>query len=84
MPEEQFYAFLFKLKKETYEKNLGFRERLEAAGGLDEVLAVVREAGFEVTRSDWLRCIREERPGCGVLQNLENQGGWSSSGLSIE
>ena len=67
MPEEQFYAFLFKLKKETYEKNLGFRERLEAAGGLDEVLAVVREAGLALMysrRKTWMRgAAKPRKPG---------------------
>lgn len=81
MSEEQLSAFLFKMKKEMHEGNFDFREKVEAAGGLDEALAIGKEAGFDVTRSDWIRCIREERPGCGVLQNLENAGGWNSLGV---
>lgn len=79
MSEEQLDAFFFKMKKEMYEGNFEFREKIEDAGSLDEALAFAREAGFDVTRSDWLRCIREGRPGCGVLRNLENAGGWNSS-----
>jgi predicted ribosomally synthesized peptide with nif11-like leader len=79
MSEEQLNAFFFKMKKEMHEGNFDFREKIENAGSLDEALAIAREAGFDVTRSDWLRCISEGRPGYGVLQNLENAGGWSSS-----
>ena len=55
MSEDQLNAFFFKMKKEMHEGNFELREKLEAAGGLDETLAIGREAGFDVTRSDWIR-----------------------------
>ncbi len=49
MSEEQLTALLAKLKEDA-----GFREKLKGAADLDAAVAVAKEAGFDVTKSDWL------------------------------
>lgn len=50
MSEEQLSALLAKLKAD-----LGLREKLRGAGDLDAAVAIAKEAGFDVSRADWLR-----------------------------
>jgi predicted ribosomally synthesized peptide with nif11-like leader len=50
MSEEQLSALLAKLKDDA-----GLREKLQAAGDLDSVEALAKEAGFDVSKADWLR-----------------------------
>ena len=50
MSEEQLSALLAKLKEDA-----GLQEKLKGAGDLDAAVALAREAGFDVSKADWLR-----------------------------
>jgi predicted ribosomally synthesized peptide with nif11-like leader len=50
MSEEQLSALLAKLKDEA-----DLREKLQGAGDLDVAVAMAKEAGFDVSKADWLR-----------------------------
>ena len=50
MSEEQFSALLAKLKEDA-----GLQEKLKSAGDLDAAVALAKEAGFDVSKADWLR-----------------------------
>jgi predicted ribosomally synthesized peptide with nif11-like leader len=50
MSEEQLAALLAKLKDDA-----GLQEKLKGAADLDAVLAIATEAGFDVSKADWLR-----------------------------
>ena len=57
MPEEQFSALLAKLKED-----IGLREKLKAAADLDAAVELAKEAGFDVSKADWLRHQEGEAP----------------------
>ncbi len=50
MSEEQFSALLAKLKDDA-----GLQEKLKGAEDLDAAVALAVEAGFIVSKEDWLR-----------------------------
>ena len=50
MSEEQLAALLAKLKDDAV-----LQEKLKGAADLDAVLAIAKEAGFDVSKADWLR-----------------------------
>ncbi len=50
MSEEQLAALLAKLKDDA-----GLQEKLKAAADLDAVLAIAKEAGFDISKAAWLR-----------------------------
>jgi hypothetical protein len=50
MSEEQLTAFLASLKA-----NMGLQEKLKGAADLDAAVAMAKEAGFDVSKADWLR-----------------------------
>jgi len=50
MSEEQLAALLAKLKDDE-----GLQEKLKGAADLDAVLAIAKDAGFEISKADWLR-----------------------------
>jgi len=50
MSEEQLSALLAKLKEDS-----GLRERLKGAGDLNHFVALAKEAGFTVSKADWLK-----------------------------
>ena len=50
MSEEQLAALLAKLKEDA-----GLQEKLKGASDLDAVLVIAKEAGFDVSKADWLR-----------------------------
>ena len=50
MSEEQLSALLAKLKDDA-----GLREKLKGAADLDAASAIVKGAGFDVSKEDWLR-----------------------------
>ena len=52
MSEEQLSALLAKLKEDA-----GLREKLQGAGDLGTAVSLAKEAGFEVSKEDWLRQI---------------------------
>ena len=50
MSEEQLAALLAKLKDDA-----GLQEKLKGAADLDAVLAIAKDAGFEISKAAWLR-----------------------------
>jgi predicted ribosomally synthesized peptide with nif11-like leader len=50
MSEEQLSALLAKLKEDT-----SLQEKLKGAADLDAVVAICKQAGFDVSKADWLR-----------------------------
>jgi predicted ribosomally synthesized peptide with nif11-like leader len=50
MSEEQLSALLAKLKEDS-----SLQEKLKGAADLDAVVAMAQEAGFDVSKADWLR-----------------------------
>lgn len=49
MSEEQLSALLEALKADT-----GLQEKLKGAGDLDAAVAIAKQAGFDVSKADWL------------------------------
>ena len=50
MSEEQLAALIAKLKDDE-----GLQEKLKGAADLDAVLVIAKDAGFDVSKADWLR-----------------------------
>ena len=50
MSEEQVAALLAKLKEDV-----GLQEKFQGAANLDAAVALVKEAGFDVSKADWLK-----------------------------
>ncbi len=50
MSEEQLAALFAKLKDDA-----GLQEKLKGAADLDAVLAIAKDAGFDVSKAAWLR-----------------------------
>ncbi len=50
MSKEQLAALLAKLKDDA-----GLQEKLKGAADLDAVLAIAKDAGFEISKAAWLR-----------------------------
>ncbi len=50
MSEEQLSAFLAAVKEDA-----GLQEKLKGAADLDALLAIAKDAGFDVSKADWLR-----------------------------
>ena len=50
MSEDQLTALLAKLKEDA-----GLREKLQGAADLEASVAMAKEAGFDVSKADWLR-----------------------------
>ena len=56
MSEEQLAALLAKLKNDG-----GLQEKLKGAADPDAAVALVKEAGFDISKDDWLK-YRLEQP----------------------
>ncbi len=50
MSEEQFTTLLAKLKDDV-----GLQEKFKGAADLDAALAIAKDAGFDVSKADWLK-----------------------------
>ncbi len=50
MSDEHLLALLAKLKEDA-----GLREKLKGAADLDAAVVMAKEAGFDVSKADWLR-----------------------------
>ena len=55
MSEEQLAALLAKLKDDE-----GLQEKLKGAADIDAVLAIAKEAGFDISNADWLRYLAKK------------------------
>ena len=79
MSEEQLAALLAKLKDDE-----GLQEKLKGASDLDAVLAIAKDAGFDISKADWLRyqaqqtieLSDEELERVAGGRGLETFGGW--------
>jgi len=50
MSDQQLTALLAKLKDDA-----GLREKLQGAANLDAFIALVKDAGFDVSKAEWLK-----------------------------
>jgi predicted ribosomally synthesized peptide with nif11-like leader len=50
MSEEQLSALLAKLKEDA-----GLQEKLKGAADLDAAVAMAKEAGFDISKADWIK-----------------------------
>ena len=50
MSEEQLAALLAKLKEDA-----GLQEKLKGAADLDAAVALAKDAGFDISKADWLK-----------------------------
>ena len=50
MSEEQLTALLAKIKEDA-----GLQEKLKGAADLDAAVALAKDAGFDVSKADWLK-----------------------------
>ena len=50
MSEDQLSAFLAAVKEDP-----GLQEKLKGAADLDALLAIAKDAGFDVSKADWLK-----------------------------
>ena len=50
MSEEQLTALLAKIKEDA-----GLQEKLKGAADIDVAIALAKEAGFDVSKADWLK-----------------------------
>ncbi len=50
MSKEQLAALLARLKDDA-----GLKDKLKGAADLDAAVAIAKEAGFDVSKADWLR-----------------------------
>jgi len=50
MSEEQLSSLLAKLKEDS-----GLQEQMKGAADLDAAAAIAKEAGFDVSKADWLK-----------------------------
>ena len=57
MSEEQLSALLAKLKNDAE-----LKEKLKGAGDLDAAAQIAKEAGFDVSKADWLRYQATQTP----------------------
>ena len=55
MSEEQLTALLAKIKE-----NAGLQEKLKGAADLDAAVALAKEAGFDISKADWLKYQAEQ------------------------
>ena len=80
MSEEQLSALLAKLKEDQ-----GLQEKLKSAGDLDAFLAIAKEAGFDVSKEDWLRYQAQASLGLSdeELERVSGGGSWLCTALLL-
>jgi predicted ribosomally synthesized peptide with nif11-like leader len=74
MSEEQLIALLAKLKEDA-----GLQEKLKAAADLDAAVAMAKEAGFDVSKEDWIKYQAKELSDEeleGAAGGAKKSGGW--------
>lgn len=75
MSEEQLSALLAKLKEDA-----GLLEKLKGAGDLDAAEALAKEAGFDVSREDWIKYQAQQTLELSDEELEEVSGGFNSKG----
>ena len=69
MSEEQLSALLAKLKEDA-----ALKERLKGAADLDAAVVMAKEAGFDVSKEDWLSYQSTQAMEVGELSDRELEG----------
>ena len=77
MSEEQLSVLLAKLKNDA-----GLQEKLNLATDLDAAVVIFREAGFDVSKADWLRYQASHILDCSDEELETFAGGKGCKGLS--
>jgi predicted ribosomally synthesized peptide with nif11-like leader len=78
MSEQQLSALLAQIKDDA-----GLKEKLQGAADLDAVLAFAKEAGFDVSKAEWLKAQATKTLELSD-EELENvAGGLSGNGCTI-
>jgi len=67
--EEQFSALLARLKVDA-----GLQEKLKGAVDLDPAVALAKEAGFDISRADWLKFQAKQNLWTLELSDVELEG----------
>jgi predicted ribosomally synthesized peptide with nif11-like leader len=78
MSEEQFTALLAKLKDDA-----GLQQKLNGAADLDAALAIAKEAGFDVSKADWLEYQANQTLGLSDEELEGVTGGLGAEGIDI-
>ena len=74
MSEEQLSALLAKLKEDA-----GLQEKVKGAGDLDAAVALAKEAGFDVSKADWLRYQANQNLELSDMELEGVAGGWETN-----
>jgi len=77
MSEEQLSALLAKLRDDA-----GLREKLQASGDLDAAVTMAKEAGFDVSKADWLKYQAKQALELNI-DELEKVAGGNAMGFTI-
>jgi predicted ribosomally synthesized peptide with nif11-like leader len=75
MSEEQLSALLAKLKDDA-----GLREKLEGAGDLDAAVALAKEAGFDLSKADWLKYQAKQT----LVELSDEELSWVAGGMTTQ
>ena len=84
MSEEQLTALLAKLKDDV-----GLQEKLKGAADLDAAVALAKDAGFDISKADWLKYQAQQTLELsdeeleGVAGGIMGVGGWSGGWKSV-
>ena len=78
MSEEQFAALLAKLKDDAR-----LQEKLKGAPDLDAAVAMAKEAGFDVSKADWLKYQAKQTLELSD-EELEGVAGGTGTGMWLE
>ena len=74
MSEEKLKAFL-----EAVKADAGLLEKLKGAKDLDAVLVIARDAGFDVSKADWLRYQANQNLELSDMELEGVAGGWETN-----
>ena len=78
MSEEQLSALLAKLKEDVV-----LQEKLKSVADLDAVLVIAREAGFDISKADWLKYQAKRTQELRDEELEEVAGGCKNSGVTL-
>ena len=76
MSEEQLTALFAKIKEDA-----GLQEKLKGAADLDAAVALAKEAGFDVSKADWLKYQENLTIELSDEELESAAGGWCSAGF---
>ncbi|MBM5801476.1 MAG: Nif11-like leader peptide family natural product precursor [Cyanobacteria bacterium K_DeepCast_35m_m2_023] len=77
MSDEQLSALVAKLKEDA-----GLREKFQGAGDLDAAVTLAKEAGFDVSKADWLTYQAKQTPELNDEELETIAGGYNQPGYT--